>query len=135
MLLRLRRQQRACLQTVLLFRHSVVSDSLVTPGKNTGSRLPFPSSGDLSNPGIEPIMHYGQILDHLSHQGSPSVHIQCKTLDFTLLILCCVHYCNCFLSLSSILMGLLAVGQSKQGFFVSIQLLWVKHVVISSPGH
>ena len=43
------------------------------------SGLPFPSPGDLSDPGIEPIgieyrclLYYGQILYHLSHQGSPS---------------------------------------------------------------
>ena len=34
--------------------------------------LPFPSSGDLSNPGIEPrLLHCRQTLYHLSHQGSP----------------------------------------------------------------
>ncbi|CAI9160284.1 unnamed protein product [Rangifer tarandus platyrhynchus] len=32
------------------------------------SGLPFPSPGDLSNPGFP---HYRQILYHLSHKGSP----------------------------------------------------------------
>jgi len=35
------------------------------------SGLPFPSSGDLSDPGIEPdLLHFRQILYHMSHQGS-----------------------------------------------------------------
>ena len=34
--------------------------------------LPFPSPGDLPDPGIEPgLLHYRQILYRLSHQGSP----------------------------------------------------------------
>ena len=36
------------------------------------SGLPFPSPGDLPNPGIESgLLHGRQILYHLSHQGSP----------------------------------------------------------------
>ena len=35
------------------------------------SGLPFPSPGDLPNPGIKPRSHYRQTLYHLSHQGSP----------------------------------------------------------------
>ena len=36
------------------------------------SGLPFPSPGDLPNPGIEPgSPRYRQMLYHLSHQGSP----------------------------------------------------------------
>ena len=36
------------------------------------SGLPVPSSGDLPNPGIEPMsLHCRQILYRLSHQGSP----------------------------------------------------------------
>ena len=36
--------------------------------------LPFPSPGDLPNPGIEPgIPHCSWILYHLSHQGSPRI--------------------------------------------------------------
>ena len=36
------------------------------------SGLPFPSPGDLPNPGIKPgLPHCGQILYQLSHQGSP----------------------------------------------------------------
>ena len=36
------------------------------------SGLPFPSPGDLPNPGIEPCLPHGrQMLYHLSHQGSP----------------------------------------------------------------
>ena len=44
------------------------------------SRLPFPSPGDLPNPGIEP--RCGQILYPLSHQGSMQLihHVQLKSL-------------------------------------------------------
>jgi len=36
------------------------------------SGLPFPSPGDLFNPGIEPgLLHCRQILYHLSHHVSP----------------------------------------------------------------
>ena len=35
------------------------------------SGLPFPSPGDLHNPGIEPTSSYRWILYYLSHQGSP----------------------------------------------------------------
>ena len=63
---------------------SVVSDSLWShgllpsrllcpwnsPGKNAGVGLLFPSSGDLPDPGIEPLC-CRQILYHLSHQRSP----------------------------------------------------------------
>ena len=35
------------------------------------SGLPFPSPGDLPNPGIEHALHCRQILYHLSHQGIP----------------------------------------------------------------
>ena len=35
------------------------------------SGLPFPSPGDLLNPGIKPgLLHYRQILYHPSHQGN-----------------------------------------------------------------
>ena len=38
------------------------------------SGLPFPSAGDLPNPGIKPgLLHCRQILYHLSHQGN-SLH-------------------------------------------------------------
>ena len=38
------------------------------------SGLPFPSPGDLPNPGIElGLLHCRQILYHLSHQGSPII--------------------------------------------------------------
>ena len=36
------------------------------------SGLPFPSPGDLPNPGIEPGSHCRQILYGLSYKGSPS---------------------------------------------------------------
>ena len=37
------------------------------------SGLPFPSPGDLSDPGIEPgLLHCTQILYRLSYQGSPT---------------------------------------------------------------
>ena len=36
------------------------------------SGLPFPSPGDLSNPGIElGLLHYRRILYQMSHKGSP----------------------------------------------------------------
>ena len=42
------------------------------PGKNTGVGGPFPSQGDLSNPGIEPASLAWQADSlPLSHQGSP----------------------------------------------------------------
>ena len=38
------------------------------------SGLPFPSPGDLPNPGMNPgLPHYRRILDLLSHQGSPKI--------------------------------------------------------------
>ena len=38
------------------------------------SGLPFPSRGDLPNPGIEPgLPHCRQMLCHLSHQGSSNL--------------------------------------------------------------
>ena len=41
------------------------------------SGLPFPSPGDLPNPGIKPRSpDCRQILYHLSHQGSPKVNRQ-----------------------------------------------------------
>ena len=40
------------------------------------SGLPFPSPGDLLHPEIElGLLHCKQILYHLSHQGSPTMHI------------------------------------------------------------
>ena len=43
------------------------------------SGLPFPSPGDLPNPGIEPrSLHYRQMRYHLSHQGSPMLPRQGK---------------------------------------------------------
>ena len=50
------------------------------------SGLPFPSPGDLSDPGIEPgLLHGSQILYRLSHQGSPSPHppFKCKVIGKT----------------------------------------------------
>ena len=42
------------------------------PRQEYWSGLPFPSPGDLPNPGIEPCLpHCRQTLYHLSHQGSP----------------------------------------------------------------
>ena len=35
------------------------------------SGLPFPSPGDLPDPGIKGLLHCGQTLHSLSHQGSP----------------------------------------------------------------
>ena len=41
------------------------------------ARLPFPSPGDLPDPGIEPgLLHCRQMLYHLSHQGNPSISQQ-----------------------------------------------------------
>ena len=49
-----------------------------SPGKNTGehwSGLPFPSPGNLPNPGIKPWSpHCRQILYCLSHQGNPKIY-------------------------------------------------------------
>ena len=71
---------------MLLFSCSVVSDSLPTPWtvahqaplsmgflrQEYWSGLPFPSSGDLPNPGIEPISPALQADSlPLSHHGSP----------------------------------------------------------------
>ena len=40
------------------------------------SGLPFPSPGDLPDPRMEPgLLHYRQILYHLSHQRSPGEHL------------------------------------------------------------
>ena len=64
--------------------HSVVSDSWQSHGlasqapllvefsrQEYRSGLPFPSPGNLPNPGIKPsLLHCRQILYHLSHQGS-----------------------------------------------------------------
>ena len=59
--------------------HSVVSDSLWphglyspwnSPGQNTGVGPPFPSPGDLPNPGLP---HCTRILYQLSHKGSPRI--------------------------------------------------------------
>ena len=74
--------------SVLLFSHSVVSNSFVTPwtiacksplsmdspGKNTGVGCHFLSSGDLSDPGIEHMSPTLQVDSlPLSHQGRPHV--------------------------------------------------------------
>ena len=49
--------------------------------KKYWSWLPFPSPGDLSDPSIEPV-HCRQILDLLSHQGSPFLCIgRCNSLS------------------------------------------------------
>ena len=63
---------------------SVMSDSLRThalqptrlpcPWKFSRSGLPFPSPGDISNPGLNPsLLNWRQIPYHLSHQGSLSL--------------------------------------------------------------
>ena len=39
--------------------------------------LPFPSSGDLPNPGIKlNLLHCRQILYHLNHQGNPNIFLK-----------------------------------------------------------
>ena len=62
MLLRLRRQQRACLQTVLLISRSVLTPwtvahqaplSVIFPRQEYWSGLPVPSPGDFPDSGIE----------------------------------------------------------------------------------
>ena len=59
--------------------HSVMSDSLQprglysawnSPGQNTGVSKPFPSPGDLPNPGIEPRSPALQLRHQGSHQGA-----------------------------------------------------------------
>ena len=50
-------------------RHAPLS--IEFPRQEYWSGLPFPSPGDLPNPGIKPgLLHCRQILYHLSHQGS-----------------------------------------------------------------
>ena len=76
---------RACV-TVFVHLAAQLSDSLRphglqsasflcpwdSPGKNTAVGQPFPSLGDLSDPGTEPsLLHCRRVLYHLSHQGSP----------------------------------------------------------------
>ena len=42
------------------------------PRQEYWSGLPFPSPGDLPNPGVKlGLLHCRQILNHLSHQESP----------------------------------------------------------------
>ena len=84
---------------------SVVSDSfrpfglepvrLLCPwdfsGKKYWSWLPFPSPGDLSDQGIKPV-HCRQILDQLSHQGSPILCIgRCNSLSLVKPFLWYIH--------------------------------------------
>ena len=46
--------------------------SMGFPRQEDWSRLPFPSPGDLPNPGIEPgLLHCRQMLYCLSYQGRP----------------------------------------------------------------
>jgi len=46
------------------------------------SELPFPSPGDLPDPGIKPVLLYcRQILYHLSHQGSPKWSVIYKNFE------------------------------------------------------
>ena len=47
-----------------------------SPGQNTVSRQPFPSPGDLPNPGL---LHCRWILYQLSHEGSPRI-LECCSL-------------------------------------------------------
>ena len=48
--------------------------SMEFPRQEYWSGLPFPSPGDLPNPGIGPfLLHCRQILYHPSHQGSPKM--------------------------------------------------------------
>ena len=54
------------------------------------SGLPFPSPGDLPNPGIEPGSPALQTLSHLSHQGSP-VNLFIK---FILVFICLLLACS-----------------------------------------
>ena len=54
--------------------------SMGFPGQVYWSRLPFPSPGDLPDPGIEPmspVLQMNSLL--LSHQGSPSVTLSHNT--------------------------------------------------------
>jgi len=45
--------------------------SMQFPRQENWSELPFPSAGDLPNPGVKPEYSALQILYHLSHQESP----------------------------------------------------------------
>ena len=54
------------------------------------SGVPFPSPGDLPNPGIEPgLLHCGQILYHLSHQGNPFLKSLLRLLQYCF---CCFMF-------------------------------------------
>ena len=54
------------------------------------SGVPFPSPGDLPNPGIEPgLLHCGQILYHLSHQGNPFLKSLLRLLQYRF---CCFMF-------------------------------------------
>ena len=60
-------------------------------GKKYWSWFPFPSPGNLSDPGIEPV-HCRQILDLLSHQGSPFLYIgKCNSLSLVKPFLWYIH--------------------------------------------
>ena len=78
-----------------MFSHQVLSDSFVTPWtvgsqaplsmgfprQEYWSGLPFPSPGDLPDPGIEPESPALQeILYQLSYQGSPLLQLICSFL-------------------------------------------------------
>ena len=53
-------------------------------GQKYWSGLPFPSPGDLPNPGIKPRSpHCRQVLNHMSHQGSPLNYTLEKELYMT----------------------------------------------------
>ena len=88
-------------QCVCVFNHSLVLDSLWpyglwptrllclwdSPGKNTGVGLPFPSTGHLPDPGMEPASPESPALQAdskpLSHQGSPPVNHTQRQKDIT----------------------------------------------------
>ena len=56
--------------------------SMGFPRQEYRSGLPFPSPGDLPNPGIEPVLlHCRWILLSLSHQGSPPRKVISKRLS------------------------------------------------------
>ena len=94
--LKYKTEQQQTTRLLLLFSCQAVSNSFVTPWtvafqaplsmgfprQEYCSGLPFPSPGDLPNPGIEPVLlHCRWILLSLSHQGSPPRKVISKRLS------------------------------------------------------
>ena len=59
-----------------------VSLSMGFPRQENWSGLPFPSPGDLTDPGIKPDLHCRRIFYLLSHQGSPFFFYDSRNKEF-----------------------------------------------------